>query len=148
MCFVCFICFICFSVYLSVLICLSLSYAYLSLLIFICFCLRTFDYRDSIELADFLSCSFSGFNYSTPIPWTASTVWAKDDRGPSQQTPDFHQMLQGLIAQATWNGTGPIIVALRDVSSGMRDVYSYEGNPLKAASVLIRYYDSEFNLCS
>ena len=88
--------------------------------------------------SDFESCSFSGFSYSTPIPWTA-LAWVDEDRGPSQRTPDLYEKLQETIAQPDWNGTGPIIVALKDISSGWRKAYSFDGDPMKSPSLFIKY---------
>ena len=103
--------------------------------------------RSFIIFVDFQSCSFSGFHYLTPVPWNAPT-WINEDRGPLQQTPDFHQSIQDVIAQPAWNGTGPIIVALRNISSGGRYVYSFDGDPLKAPSLIIKYNKSKFNFAS
>lgn len=102
-----------------------------------------FNQGEFIIFVDFQSCSFSGFNYLPPVSWTAS-AWIDEDRGPLQQTPDFHPSLQGVIAQPAWNGTGPIIVALRNISSGVRDVYSFDGDPLKAPSLFINYNESKY----
>ena len=90
-------------------------------------------------------CDFDGQHYTPRIFWSAP-AWVNEDRGPLQRTPDLKEAVQAVIDQAAWNENGPIVVKLRNITSGWRKVYSYDGAAAKAASLSVHYNESMISL--
>lgn len=73
------------------------------------------------------------------IPWNVSgSTWSTvGSAGTDQRTPDLKQLIQPIIFNNNWASGNAMSFFIK--GSGVREVESYEGDPLKAAELVINF---------
>jgi hypothetical protein len=68
------------------------------------------------------------------VQWTTS-AWNQDETIYS--SPDIRHMIQQVIDQSSWNNGNDLVLLMK--GNGLREAWSYDGDPLKGAELLITY---------
>lgn len=75
------------------------------------------------------------------VEWTPTAIWADNQAGLQQQTPDLSSIVSEIIASNGWKNGNPITFIISGTGSEteLRKAYSFDGNPAKAPKLVVEF---------
>lgn len=75
------------------------------------------------------------------VEWTPTAIWADNQAGLQQQTPDLSAIVSEIIASNGWKNGNPITFIISGTGSetALRRAYSFDEDPTKAAKLVVEF---------